>query len=231
MIYIKYSRLIIIFILVGTLLTLNSCGENSSNPDQNSYHGVGIDTVYKFTPGEGQSFGQDPEFFPKNIYGLPDKNSRFNLGSANPYEILSLGLGGEIIIGFKNKIILNGEGPDFCVFENAFLNIITDKIFIEPAQILVSSDGIEYTAFPYSEDTFTGCAGISPVNGDENSLNPNKSGGDLFDLETIGMDSIRYIKIIDISRTLLENPEHPLYDPTITGFDLDAVIAYYFTNI
>jgi hypothetical protein len=111
------------------------------------------------------------------------------------------------------------------------LNIITDRIFIEPAQILVSSDGIEYTAFPYSEDTFIGCAGITPVNGDQDPFNPNESGGDLFDLETIGMDSIRYIKIIDISRTLLENPDHPLYDPTITGFDLDAVIAYYFTNI
>jgi ribosomal protein L31 len=51
------------------------------------------------------------------------------------------------------------------------------------------------------------------------------SGGDAFDLATIGIDSVRWIRITDVTRIILDNRSHPFYDPTLSGFDLDAIIA------
>ena len=42
-------------------------------------------------------------------------------------------------------------------------------------------------------------------------------------MATIGIDSVRYIKIKDITEQILNNPDHSNYDPTLSGFDLDAV--------
>jgi len=38
---------------------------------------------------------------------------------AGSLHVLSLGVGGEIVLGFGGSIV-DGDGPDFVVFENAF---------------------------------------------------------------------------------------------------------------
>lgn len=182
-----------------------------------------IDTVYSYKWGTGQNAGQEPKFFPQNIFGPPDTTAREDFQSADPEQILSLGLGGEIIVGFRNLLITDGPGADFTIFENAFLNPVTNRIFAEPAVVSVSQDGINYYQFPFDSLTLKGCAGITPTHGNMNSMDTMVSGGDKFDLSTIGLKYIKYIKIKDICNLLLNNPSHPFYDPIISGFDLDAV--------
>ncbi len=190
-----------------------------------------IDTVYSFSPGEGQNFGQSSEFYPKNVFGFPDTNATINIPSANEIQILSLGFGGEITIGIKNTKILNGEGIDFTIFENVFLNPAINKYFVEPAKVAVSKDGINYFEFPFDSTTLDGCAGTFPTVGKANPFTPANCGGNGFDIEDLGLDYITHIKITDISKIVFENPSHIYYDVTISGFDLDAVVAWFTEDI
>ncbi len=189
----------------------------------NAYEHRTIDTVLSYHWGEGQNAGQDEKYFPANIFGCPDTAARENLPASSAEDVCSLGLGGEIVVGFKGYEIVDGPGADFTIFENAFLNPVTNKVFVEPARISVSYDGINFVDFPFDTLTLKGCAGITPTNGDKDCFNSAESGGDSFDLAALGLQKIRYIKIKDISKILLDNPEHPYYDPIISGFDLDAV--------
>lgn len=184
--------------------------------------GAGADTVFSVRWGTGQTFGRDQ--FPRNVLGLPDTSARADRPAVTAESVCSLGLGGEIIIGWKNAVLVNRTGADFTIFENVFL-YFGERRYAEPAKVAVSQDGVRFVEFPFDSLTLRGCAGISPTNGDKNPFNPSVSGGDSFDLAQIGMDSVRFIKIIDISAMVLNNTQHPFYDPTISGFDLDAVVG------
>lgn len=189
-----------------------------------------IDTVFTFKPGTGQNSGQSPEYFPKNIFGPPSSKATSTIPESSPNEILSIGIGGEIIVGFKNSFIIDGEGVDFIIFENAFINPIKNKVFAEPALVSVSEDGVNYLDFPFDSLTLEGCAGTQPTNGIGNPFDYNQSGGNGFDIATLGVSRIKYIKIKDISNIITDNTNHPFYDPTISGFDLDAVAGIYVVN-
>lgn len=182
-----------------------------------------IDTVFSFTPGTIQFGGQSPEYYPNNIFNAPSINATKYIAETRPEEILSIGLNGEIVVGLTNNLIIDKEGDDFTVFENTFINQFNEVIYAEPAIISVSKDGINYIEFPYDILTLDGLAGTKPTIGSNNPFNPLKSGGNAFDLAKIGIDSVRYIKIKDITEQILNNPEHPNYDPTLSGFDLDAI--------
>lgn len=184
-----------------------------------------IDMVVEFTPGSGQMSGQDDEYFPTNIFGMPDPGAGEHVPAITPTAVLSLGMDGEIIVGFENGILLNKPGPDFIVFENAFYIGGSEKTYAEPAIVAVSSDGVEFVEFPYDAVTLEGCAGVSPTIGAGDHSRPLSLGGDAFDLDVIGVDSIRYIRITDITSLVVSNPEHPFWDPTLSGFDLDAVVG------
>ncbi len=204
------------------LLTLNVSAQ---------YYQAPIDTVLFFKPGKGQNVGQDSAHFPKNIFKLPDSSASEYIGSSSPDDICSLGLGGEIIVGFKNYYIVDAEGPDFTIFENAFINMITKRVFAEPGIVSVSEDGLNFIEFPYDSLSLEGCAGTRPTNGRANPFDPSISGGNAFDLKTIGIKKVRYVKIKDFSEYVLSNKSHPFYDPTITGFDLDAVAGLHLEPI
>ena len=210
-------------LFVFLIITFISLEINTAYSQTNRF----IDTVYSFLPGSGQNTGQSSEYFPMNIFGPPSQNASSSIPESNPSQILSIGLGGEIIVGFKNSYIIDGDGVDFIIFENAFVNPINNKIFIEPAIISVSEDGINYIQFPFDTLTLEGCAGTKPTNGKKNPFDYNVSGGNGFDLAVLGLKRARYIKISDISHIILENEKHPFYDPTISGFDLDAVAGIY----
>jgi len=47
----------------------------------------------------------------------------------------------------------------------------------------------------------------------------------------VGMDSIRWVRIVDITQRILDDPSHRLFDPTLSGFDLDAVVALHSVRI
>lgn len=184
-----------------------------------------IDTVFLFIPGKGQNVGQDSLYFPNNVFNLPRKEVSDKVPESNPENICSLGLGGEIVVGWKNYELIDAEGYDFTIFENAFINPVTKKIFAEPAIVSVSEDGVNFVTFPFNFFTLEGCAGTKPTNGSSNPFNPAESGGNSFDLSSIGISKIRYIKIKDICDSLLADKNHPFYDPIISGFDLDCVVG------
>jgi hypothetical protein len=172
-----------------------------------------ISCVDSFTPGEAAGFGGDD--FPAIVFGEP-KGGGSHQGST---DVLSLGKGGSIVLGFGGTIIVDGEGDDFVVFENAFFaNDDATKPFKELGEVSVSDDAATWTTFPCATATypFVGCAGWNPVYANPDSgitSTDADAGGDRFDLATIGVASARFIRIRDVSGSGAE--------PT-AGFDLDA---------
>ena len=187
---------------------------------------ITINHVFSFTPGELQFLGQGEEFYPANIFGIPSRIASENVAEATESEVLSIGLGGEIIVGNSDNLIVDGEGADFTVFENVFRNPVNGLLFKEPAIISVSRDGINYKEFPYDFGSLVGCAGTQPTYGSADYCDSKVSGGDSFDLSDLGIDSIRYIKIKDITDQLKAKQNHKYFDFSLSGFDLDAVVIH-----
>lgn len=163
------------------------------------------------------------------------------------FDTFSLGLGGWIVLEFTDNRIVDGPGPDFTVFENAFLphGLLTEAPYAEPGRVSVSEDGVTWMAFPCALEApplYAGCAGVYPVFADagdpaapsplepsttpiadligvpfDGFVPPAGSGGDSFDLADVGLASARFVRI-DGGQT----------DPRLaglSGFDLDAVAA------
>ncbi|MBW2457413.1 MAG: hypothetical protein JRI68_23095 [Deltaproteobacteria bacterium] len=159
--------------------------------------------------GPGQSFGQS--LMPAVAQG-PPRGGGCCFGST---DVVSLGNGGEIVVGFGDWSIVDGPGPDFVVFENAFEG--PAGIFAELATVAVSEDGQSWTEFPCTatELPWGSCAGHHPVllDGDAAVVDPDTAGGDAFDLADLGLETARYVRIVD--RPDLEGMDGV--------FDLDAV--------
>ncbi len=191
---------------------------------QEGLRAIGADTVIAFSPGSGQNAGQTAPYFPDNVLGLPDTTARWKVPASNANQICCLGLGGSITLGFFEHPIVDKPGNDFTVFENAFL-LYTGKIFCEPGKVEISKDNITYFQFPFDTLTLKGCAGITPTNGENNPADTSVSGGDFFDIGKLGLDTVKYVRITDVSKMVLNNPQHPFYNFSISGFDLDAIVA------
>jgi Secretion system C-terminal sorting domain len=170
------------------------------------------DEVVSITYGDGAGFGQD--FFPDNVLGRPDSTSTPTVPSHTEEELLTLGTGGVIVLAFRDGGIVDGVGVDFTIFENPF--DIGNGVFSEPGIVAVSEDNVTWYEFPYDVEAGTGLAGMTPTNGSEDPSDPNVSGGDSFDLLTVGLEHIVYVRITDIGTTGGGNS---------VGFDLDAVVA------
>jgi len=180
--------------------------------------------VHSFDPGANAGFGATS--MPEIVLGAPDGKGLYS-GSM---DVLSLGAGGEIILDFGDLRVVNGPGPDLVVFENAFYTAGSPEYpFSEFAEISVSLDGQEWFTFPCTPDakdpqTWEGCAGWTPVyaapDTGETITNPLDLGGDSFDLEELGVERIRFVRIRDLSTAGIS--------PS-AGFDLDAVAAVYTT--
>jgi len=101
-----------------------------------------------------------------------------SLGLGGSVDVLNIGVGGSVVVEFKDNVIYDGEGVDFVVFENPFyIGGSFDRVFLEPAYVFVSSDGDNFTSFPVNyipqnpplmtgddnPDHYIGFAGIRPV--------------------------------------------------------------------
>lgn len=205
---------VVVFLMVLSCMTIGMTAQWRQRP---------MDTVAQFVPGTGQRLGQGPAFFPRNVLTGPSIDARDSVAATDPREICSIGLGGTITIGLRSGMIVDGEGPDFTVFENAF-RYGAGRIYVEPATVEVSRDGIDWVLFPYDTTLWTGLAGTTPTSG-RNPYDPLVSGGDSFDLRAVGADSIRWVRLTDVTAWILANPRGRYYDPTLTGFDLDVVLV------
>lgn len=165
-----------------------------------------VEVVY----GDGAGYGQDR--FPDVVLGAPVGGGE-QQGST---DVLSLGIGGSITLRMGQEIV-DGEGADFVVFENAFF-YGQDAVFSEGAQVSVSADGENFTAFLCEPENAppNGCAGFAPVRAKnaQQALSA-EGGGDRFDLAEIGVAAAEWVRIVDVGGA-------GGADGT-AGFDLDAV--------
>jgi hypothetical protein len=186
-----------------------------------------IKQVIHFDPGACAGFGAD--VMPGVVCGPPE-GAGADEGSS---DVVSLGNGGSIVVGFGDNEIIDGEGGDFIVFENPFDVVGNPKdVYAEPGEVSVSEDGVHWTSFPCTDTTnappYGQCAGVNPVySNPDNDISPfaiPAAGGDVYDLATIGVSSAKYVRIRDIvleecwpAGTEAGTP------PNKNGFDLDAI--------
>ena len=192
---------------LGALLWIgflcSACGSaGTDNAAHDSVHACSsrfATEVLSFTPGPGPNFGQDD--LPEVVLGPPKGAGAIN-GSL---DVVTLGNGGSITLGFEPSWIVDGPGPDLIVFENAFyVNGNPDTPYAELASVEVSEDGKRFEAFPCTatEAPYGSCAGWHPVyaNSDTNTIDPTDpavAGGDAFDLADLGVAQARYVRITD----------------------------------
>lgn len=181
-----------------------------------------VDRVVSYTIGPGGGSGE--EMLPKIVLGPPHGGGKLQAGT----DVLSLGKGGTITLEFVDNEVFDGPGPDLLVFENAFLVAPGDDPnfgFFELAKVEVSEDGKEWKEFPFDTITRKGCAGHHSVyanpdtaeSRDIDPTDPEKAGGDPFDLADVGLKVVRFIRITDL--------DNGSGDKGTAGFDLDAVAA------
>ena len=181
------------------------------------------DAVVSFTPGTNAGFGADQ--LPGIVLGAP--RGAGNLQGS--FDVVSLGNDGVIVMGFDLPVICDGAGPDFTVFENAFHSgSASGPIFAEYGIVAVSQDGEHFVDLPYDPVTHAGLAGQTPVFSNPDNgidpLDPSVSGGDSFDLASVGLSWAAYVRITDPGATIAD-PGNMIPPGTNAGFDLDAVAA------
>ena len=152
-------------------------------------------------------------------------------------DIVCLGRGGEITMTFE-RVIRNGPGWDFAVFENAL-----NDTFLELAYVEVSSDGQHFVRF--DNDSLTpspvgGFGAVDPTDVDGLAGKYKQGYGTPFDLQdlasknevlddTVNLAFITHVRILDIvgDGTFFDTSGDVIYDPYPTvgtaGFDLDAI--------
>lgn len=195
-----------------------------------------------------------------NIALGPPSGGGFSAGS---FDVVSLGAavagsgsapyGGEIVLEFADNVIIDGPGVDFTVFENAFFIGGDPQVrFMEPGVVSVSQDGVSWRRFPFDfspryDDAgqlnlfnpacySRGFAGINPVFPNADPTNPAESGGDSFDLATVGLPWARFVKIQSTGDNwMIDGNGDAVRHTNFTGaafraagnsgFDLDAVTA------
>jgi len=174
-----------------------------------------VTRVVSFTPGAGAGFGADA--MPGIVQGPPVGAGDFRGGT----DVVSLGEGGEIVVGFDVDIV-DGDGDDFTVFENAFQVAGTERYWEELGEVSVSEDGARWVTFTCDARGMRphrGCAGWTSVQASPTSgrcaSDPRASGGDGFDLRAVGLRRARFVRVRDLRTQDRTDPA--------TGFDLDAV--------
>jgi hypothetical protein len=201
-------------------LLAGACGDDSE-PEATADGGVRAELPYasevvSFELGASGGYGMNK--LPGVVLGPPKGGGT----SAGSLDVLSLGIGGEIVLGFGEREISDGPGPDLIVFENAFwANGDPDAAFTEPGEVAVSADGESWIPFACDPDAAideSGCAGLHPVlqydAAKMRELDPDQTGGDAFDLADIDVTAARYVRIRDMDGD---------GEGTSAGFDLDAV--------
>lgn len=149
--------------------------------------------------GPGQDIGQ--ALFPAPVLG-PPKGGGDCQGSL---DVVSLGNGGSVVLAFDGNAIIDGPGPDFIVFENAFgVGCDTSNPFAELGTVSVSDDGVTWVDYPCTAVAapYGACSGWHPVyaNADTNAidpLDPAVAGGDAYDLADVGLARARFVRVVD----------------------------------
>ncbi len=190
-----------------------------SNPSDASDAGVEggpfVTGVVSFEAGACSGFGNAA--MPGVVEGPPIGGGT----SAGSTDVVSLGVGGSIVLSFEPNAIVDGVGVDFVVFENAFwVGGNQTNVYAEPGEVSVSDDGTTWSTFPCTATAYPygQCAGWHPVTSPPASPTDYPScGGDGFDLSDLGVTHARYVRIVDKSNETCDGKTNT------GGFDLDAI--------
>jgi hypothetical protein len=190
-------------------------GEPADLPQPPPY----AESVESFQPGEAAGYNEAK--LPDIVLGPPQGKGN----SAGSLDVLSLGVHGEIVLGFGDQVMIDGPGADLIVFENPFWpSGDASQVFAELGEVSVSEDGETWHTFTCDtagdgNARFPGCAGFTPtlVYDAETliPLDPEQTGGDAFDLADLSVERARFVKIRDLATLEGATPS--------AGFDLDAV--------
>ena len=170
-------------------------------------------------------------------FGLP--SAALHMAGESTTDAVSLGDGGMATLTF-DRLIVNGPGPDFAVFENSDSDTSLELAFVE-----VSSNGFNYSRFPAvsltQTDTQVGAQGeLNPTNLHNLAGKYRIGQGTPFDLSdlpanpNININAIRFVRIIDVTGSIdslyasLDSQGNIINDPFPTpfessGFDLAGV--------
>ncbi len=178
--------------------------------------------VVSFSPGPCAGFGAGA--MPQIVEGPPVGAGT----SAGSTDVVSLGVGGTIVLSFAPNAIVDGPGVDFVVFENAFyIGGNPNNIYAEPGEVSVSDDGTTWQVYPCTatQAPYGTCAGWHPVlSSPQDGVSPvdyPACGGDGFDLADLGVTHARYVRVRDIGSETC--PTDPKLRTNDMGFDLDAI--------
>lgn len=171
---------------------------------------------------------------------------------------LSIGHGGTITLAFTDNAIVDGPGPDFIVFENAFFKgsvpsgpTATCNVFAEPGKVEVSTNGTTWIDFPYDTAALVlvgqdqtacssipllhGLAGLTPtftgnwtIPDDPNVWDPNGIGG----VSGAGGDTFDLATVGLAQARFIRITDLNLgtgFAGNAEGFDLDGVVALHST--
>jgi hypothetical protein len=161
-------------VLPGTnLLTATVQVSGQTKQCQASFQAVGdpyADAVTSYTVGTNGGY-PGANYLPGIVTGPPKGAGLFQGG----LDVFSLGFGGQIVLRFVDNAIADEPGPDFTVFENAFLafngaTLAIERPFADPGRVSVSQNGMTWYEFPCALTTnpatgvfYPGCAGVYPV--------------------------------------------------------------------
>ncbi len=200
-------------------------------------------------PNPGARFGA--LYLPGIVLGPPGDSTP----TTGTTSVASLGAGGAMVYAFEDIVIEDRPGPDFIVFENAFFRGAVPSgpqehyaVFTEPAFVEVSSDGVQWTRFPYDADALAeasgnwavdralhqrlrGLAGVTPTfSGNwtvpddsqvwdaEGKGGISGAGGDAFDLAELGLSEVRFVRVTDAR-------SGNGYAGAAEGSDIDALVV------
>jgi len=181
-----------------------------------------VTRVVSFTPGACAGFGASA--MPDVVYG-PPRGAGDQQGG---YDVVSLGVEGEIVLGFDDAIV-DGPGDDFTVFENVFFaGGNPQRPAADLGEVSVSDDGVTWKTWPCTatKPPFGACSGWHPVYADPttNGISPfdvARAGGEAYDLADVGLARARYVRVRDVGA--MECPADPSQRTTNLGYDLDAI--------
>ena len=174
-----------------------------------------------------------------NLASFGQPYAALHMAGESTTDAVSLGDGGMATLTF-DRLIVNGPGPDFAVFENSYSDTFLELAFVE-----VSSNGFNYSRFPAvsltQSNTQVGTWGELDATNLHNLAGKYRMGqGTPFDLSdlpanpNIDVNAIRFVRIIDVTGSIdplyasLDSQGNIINDPfptpfDSTGFDLAGV--------
>lgn len=240
-----------ITLIIFAIFTLNGMAQYAPPAGESGTTAIHKDSsIIMNWASEVISFERGPEDITNPdgpLASFGDETEALGVAEGTSTDVVSLGDAGSITLTFPYPIE-NGEGPDFAVFENSF-----SSTYLELAHVEVSSNGERFVRLPsvsaIQTEVQTGSFGTTLAEEIYNLAGKYEQGfGTPFDLEDIvdsadiNLDSIQYVRIIDVVGSVDEaygsydSQGNLINDPFKTdfesgGFDLDAVAVLNENNI